>query len=351
MFNANMTTTLTSIVMTANARFSGEEIAVTKESPEKRYALTRNVQIKAVKDFKAITTLLKNTGEKTRGALLDAYVAGYHADELDHKKGFRVAEIIEHYEAYGIYWTNHNTNDDKEKEKKLRQCIIRYSSLNQMRINEIVQRNSKTLKIPDRSISSERSTSLIDVSYPWYIESVCVASGFILLFLLFGALRSLWKKRKSNKVHTERQMKKEEDLVEVPAESSMEELLVRQCKEMEKLMEWEVDNFIRTWSKKKNEILDFTSNYSKVKDPYAKSCALFQQKKVTEKKPAAQKNWSVLKQRQSVTINSSNWDLFMLMELLKCKMIVQLTSKWKINFFASFRWVLEIQNWLGKCNY
>ena len=104
-----------------------------------------------MKNFKAITTILSDKKEKARGALLDAYVAGYYADELAYEKGFRVAEIIEHYEAYGIYWTNHNTEDDqktKAKEKKLRQCIIRYSSLNQMRINEIVQRNSQTLKVP-----------------------------------------------------------------------------------------------------------------------------------------------------------------------------------------------------------
>ena len=54
--------------------------------------------------------------------------------------------------------------------------------------------------MPKNSIASERSTSLFNTSYTWYIELVSVCGGIIVLYLLFGCLKSLWNKRKSRKI-------------------------------------------------------------------------------------------------------------------------------------------------------
>ena len=54
------------------------------------------------------------------------------------------------------------------------------------------------------------------------------------------------------------------DDVKIPKENSIEELQQRQCKELEQMMEWEVNSFIKNWNKKKMEILTFTCNYSTV---------------------------------------------------------------------------------------
>ena len=54
------------------------------------------------------------------------------------------------------------------------------------------------------------------------------------------------------------------DNVKIPKENTVEELQQRQCKELEQMMEWEVNSFIRNWKKKRMEILNFTCNYTKV---------------------------------------------------------------------------------------
>jgi len=85
-----------------------------------------------------------------KGALLEAYVAGHHKDQLSEEKGFRVADVIEHMPAYGLKWTREKPTDTLKqiaKNVKMRKCFIRFSSLHQDRINEVVQRNSQLLEV------------------------------------------------------------------------------------------------------------------------------------------------------------------------------------------------------------
>ena len=101
--------------------------------------------------------LLMNGSESVGGALLDAYVAGYYKNDLNYDHGFRISNVVEHFVAYGIVLSpatvdqdGHNaTGNDKGDvvDKKLKQCLLQFTSLYQSTINEIVQQNSNPLEV------------------------------------------------------------------------------------------------------------------------------------------------------------------------------------------------------------
>ena len=127
-----------------------------------------------VNSFNEMRNLLLNKNETIGGALLEAYVAGYYKDELDYDHGFRIASVVEHFVAYGIVLSpaRHDrdntttttttttstsggqsneipTSSSKESaaDKRLKQCILQFTSLHQSTINEIVQQNSNPLEV------------------------------------------------------------------------------------------------------------------------------------------------------------------------------------------------------------
>ena len=132
-----------------------------------------NICFVGANSFNEMRNLLLNKNETIGGALLEAYVAGYHKDELDYDHGFRIASVVEHFVAYGIVLSpaRHDrdnttttttttstsggqsnkipTLSSKESaaDKRLKQCLLQFTSLHQSTINEIVQQNSNPLEV------------------------------------------------------------------------------------------------------------------------------------------------------------------------------------------------------------
>ena len=101
-------------------------------------------------DFDQLSSILSNKKDNVYGALLDAYVAGYYKESLSQKKGFRIADVIEENFAYGLLWSRDRKTDNettKEMNNEMKKCFIRFISLNQLKINEVILSLSQTLEV------------------------------------------------------------------------------------------------------------------------------------------------------------------------------------------------------------
>ena len=84
--------------------------------------------------------------------------------------------------------------------------------------------------MPTVSIAEERSKSLLDPTYGWFMKLLVVCGGIIVLYLVVGFIKDQWDRSKARRISKQQKLTDEGDLFLFLTSSSFSKLVFHQNK-------------------------------------------------------------------------------------------------------------------------
>lgn len=244
LFTASVTTALTALSFSTDNRLNGKNIVVLRNSEAHRFAIKKNANVKPVKSFEEFHRYVKtkkdNEGIAIDGGVIDTYIAGYYKARLSEKNGIKFGSFNEHRINYGFVVKNTLTQD------KISECLSRQVNINDHWITELIHERMKGLPEPERSSAEETSANLFDHSSDIYRSAIYCILGIIVVLTIAGAVWEYYfiRPKQKDKGDTEYIVPQHCNYSGV---DSYDQLIQKQCEELENEMIKEVKNFLETF--------------------------------------------------------------------------------------------------------
>lgn len=246
LFTASVSSALTAFSLSNDVKLNGRKIITLQQSEADRYGTKKNAEIKTVSSFDEFAQRVKTKKGKqdldVDGGLIDSYTAGFYKNILTTENGIQFGGFIEHQTGFGFVLTNKLNN------KQMSRCVDHQVSAHDFWITEMMQ-TMEGLPEPGRSAAEEKSSSLFDYRSAIYQSVIYWCVGLIIFFVLAGLVWEFLYVRPRLKI----KIGATETTIFDKAKS-FDDLITKQCNELESDMMNEVKGFLESFHNNLTEI-------------------------------------------------------------------------------------------------